>query len=126
MNLRCSITRAWVIERLRAGTCEATGLLFDLTRPDGVRVNPFAPSLERRRGAEGYTPENTLVVVAFYNLLKNDFDEAQVTFLLTTIAANLHRGVIGGVNLEQHLAATSRPPRRRRKSTKRAPRAHHK
>lgn len=118
-----SLTRDWIVERLRRGTCEATGLPFNLARPEGVRVNPFAPSLERRRRVEGYTETNTIVVIAFYNILKSDFSEEQVTFLLTTIAERLHRGVVGGVCLHEHLASTSRVPRRRRRVTKRKPKS---
>lgn len=69
-NLKCSITRDWVIERLDAGVCEATGLKFDYAKQGG-RSAPRAPSLDRIDSAGGYTPDNTRVVVFQYNAAKN-------------------------------------------------------
>lgn len=61
-----TIDLAFVVERLERGVCEVTGLPFDFTSN-----SPFVPSLDRRDNAQGYTPENTQVVVLMYNSAKS-------------------------------------------------------
>lgn len=69
-KLSCTITTEWIVERL--GRCEATGIEFDFS-PQRVGRNPFAPSLDRRDGTKGYTPENTQVVVWIHNAARNEW-----------------------------------------------------
>jgi hypothetical protein len=61
-----TIDLAFVVERLERGVCEVTGLPLDFTSN-----SPFVPSLDRRDNAQGYTPENTQVVVLMYNSAKS-------------------------------------------------------
>jgi hypothetical protein len=63
-NLALDITYEWVLEKLRAGRCEVSGLAFDFDS------RSFCPSLDRDDNECGYTQENTQVVVWIYNRAK--------------------------------------------------------
>ncbi len=55
-----TLTKEWVREKLKAGVCEATGLLFVYAH--GPRV-ARSPSIDRRVAKHGYTSENCRVIV---------------------------------------------------------------
>ena len=67
-----------IIERVKRGFCEATGLALDLnTLGDGdgrQSRNPFTPSLDRVDSTGGYTKDNVEVVCLGWNLMKSNFD----------------------------------------------------
>lgn len=84
-GLTFEITKEWVEARIRSFYCEATGLPFDLTKIPGRR-NPYGPSLDRKDPSQGYTRENTQVVVWIYNTLKSDFGEEEVSLLVQRLA----------------------------------------
>lgn len=67
------LDRLDLIERITAGRCEVTGLPFDLTA--GAGLNPWAPSLDRKDSAGGYTPANVQVVVSAYNVAKGPWGD---------------------------------------------------
>lgn len=67
------LDRLDLIERIAKGRCEVTGLLFDMTASGGL--NPWAPSLDRRNNAKGYTPDNVQVVVSAYNVAKGPWGD---------------------------------------------------
>ena len=84
-GLPCTITTDWVEDMIERNACEATGLPFDL-RPDPYRRrNPYAPSLDRIRNDEGYTPENTKVVITGYNIMRNEMSEQEMLLLCTAV-----------------------------------------
>jgi hypothetical protein len=116
-GLPFNLTKAWIVDKLRAGACEATGLPLCLER-SGDRVAPLAPSLDQRVPRAGYTTENARVVAMIWNFLKGEWADEQAAFIVIGIADNLHRGVVGGVCEEQRLTRTSRPARARRKPCK--------
>ena len=74
-DLEFSLTWEPIAAALRRGTCEATGLPFDLRPVPGRRANPWAPSLDRRDSTKGYTVSNVQVVVAAYNYAKSEWTE---------------------------------------------------
>lgn len=55
--------------------CAVTGLAFRLDKPDGLRIKPWAPSLDRINSTRGYEPGNVRVVCAFVNVAMNGFGE---------------------------------------------------
>lgn len=71
-GLLCDLTPTWILERLNKGTCEVTGLPFNLNA-DGRGMGykkAFAPSLDRTDSNKGYTQDNVKVVVWSYNAVK--------------------------------------------------------
>jgi hypothetical protein len=84
-SLPVTISVEWVEERLRAGVCEVSGLPFVLS----IGRSAFAPSLDRRDPAQGYTPENTQVVVWCYNAAKGTFTHAEVLTLAEALCRRI-------------------------------------
>lgn len=66
------ITRDYVNDKIVAGICDRTGLVFDLARRTNTLRNPFAPSLDRISSADGYTKENVQIVCDMYNSGKGE------------------------------------------------------
>lgn len=78
-----TLTREWIEKRLVGGHCEVTGRSFDFTVG-----SPWVPSLDRTKPSEGYTPENTRVVVWLYNAAKHEFGDAAVLEMARLLVAN--------------------------------------
>jgi hypothetical protein len=57
MNVEFTLTKAWFIEKLQAGRCERSGILFDY-EPG----SPWVPSPDRLNSTIGYTPTNCQMV----------------------------------------------------------------
>lgn len=66
-----SLSLRTCIRKLEAGTCEVTGLPFDLS--GGLRRGPFAPSLDRINSARPYTGGNTKLVLWAINSANGDW-----------------------------------------------------
>lgn len=78
-----TIDRHWVQERLNRGYCEVTGLPF-IVDCNAIK-NPWAPSLDQIRPGQGYTPENTQVVVWIYNVAKGSWAHGDVLKLANAL-----------------------------------------
>jgi hypothetical protein len=74
----------WAFKAIAAGSCEVTGLPFDLSLT-GAR-NLYGPSLDRVDPTMGYTRENTRVVLFGYNACKNTASETEVIDFFRTVA----------------------------------------
>lgn len=80
----------WVEEKIIAGTCEVTGIPFDLTTKvsDSVHAkNPWVPSLDRVDSAKPYAKDNVQVVVYMYNVCKAEFAHKDVVTFCKAVAA---------------------------------------
>jgi hypothetical protein len=90
-KLPIDITLPWVLEKLKAGRCEVTGLKFDLLREhEGLapgQMNPFSPSIDRSSPKLGYTEENARVVVWLYNAAKGSWTDADVLKMAEALIA---------------------------------------
>lgn len=86
-GLPFSITIDWVKDRIEAGVCQVTGIPFQLTLT-GQR-NLYGPSLDRTDPQQGYTPENTRVVLFGYNALKNEATPAEAKGVILAMAGAL-------------------------------------
>ena len=62
-----NLTKDWIETKIEAGTCEVTGLSFDLAPSKKYFKNPWAPSLDRVDSFGGYTKDNCRIVVSIYN-----------------------------------------------------------
>jgi hypothetical protein len=73
-GLPITIDGKWVLERLNVGCCEVTGIPFTFKIEETYgkynNAQPHSPTLDRIDPKLGYTPENTMVVVAIYNFCK--------------------------------------------------------
>lgn len=72
------LTREWIEQRLVRGTCEVTGLTFDLGRDTAQRFNPWCPSIDRIDSSKGYTQGNCRAVVWIYNMAKSEWSDEVV------------------------------------------------
>ena len=82
-NSEHTITVEWISEILEKGSCQVTGLPFDMSCGKGR--SPFTPSLDREDSTKGYTPENTRVVIWMYNTAKNVFTDEEVLIMANAL-----------------------------------------
>lgn len=59
----------------QGGVCAVTGLAFRTDKPAGMRIKPWAASIDRINSSKGYEPGNIRVVCAFVNVAMNGFGE---------------------------------------------------
>ncbi|RUW55647.1 hypothetical protein EOA32_01100 [Mesorhizobium sp. M1A.F.Ca.ET.072.01.1.1] len=71
---------------LELGTCQKSGLVFDLSDAKGKR-RPFGPSLDRKDNSRGYEPDNIQLVCNLYNVGKNEHDELDFIAMCLAVAA---------------------------------------
>jgi hypothetical protein len=89
------LDKEWLVEKLKAGICEKTGLPFVLNGKENTDLSqksskhPFSPSLERKDSTIGYTKDNTIVVCLIYNFCKNVFEEEAVEMFCRAYLNNL-------------------------------------
>ena len=76
-----NLTEEWVQDRLDTGTCEVTGIKFSTYKYGntedkgwGAR-DPFMPTIDRINPKNGYTKENSRMVVWIYNLAKSTWSD---------------------------------------------------
>lgn len=62
--------------------CAVTRLPFRDDKPAGLRIRPWAPSVDRLDGAAGYTPGNVRIVCAFVNVAMNGFGDGFFALVL--------------------------------------------
>lgn len=79
-NLEFNLTPEWVKEQLTLLKCSVTNIDLVIGKYDNrlYRVNPYAPSIDRKDPSIGYTMDNCRIVCWIYNLCKADFPEAIV------------------------------------------------
>ncbi len=85
-NLEFDLTPDWVLEKIRSGYCEKTGMAFTLEPPrKGYFHNPYAPSLDRRDHKNGYTKDNVDVVIWAYNQAKGQWNNKHFERIMLAI-----------------------------------------
>jgi hypothetical protein len=90
----CTITKAWIARALDKGVCQLTGLPFyeGIADDHDWWTHPRAPSLHRVDPSQGYTPENTVVVVWQYNCAMNHWPEQYLHELALAVLGIFPRG----------------------------------
>lgn len=86
------LTQEWVVEKLRAGHCEASGMPFSLADHDSFAIHPWAPSIDRIDSRSGYTQTNCRMVVWAYNVAKSEWGDAEVLKLARAILSRSSEG----------------------------------
>jgi hypothetical protein len=80
----------WIEEKIAAGVCEVTGILFDLTSQTSDTVhakNPWVPSIDRIDSSKPYTKDNVQLVVYMYNVCKSEFAHKDVVKFCRAVVA---------------------------------------
>ncbi len=76
----------WLVEKLKSGRCERSGLKFTYEPPKkGYHHNPYAPSLDRKDPKRGYTKANTEVVIWAYNQAKGQWNQKHFRRIMRAI-----------------------------------------
>ena len=102
-SIQFDLDYEWVLDRLKGGVCEATGIPFVFDHRDngfsivdrGMLRNPFTPSIDKTDPNKGYTKDNCKVVVYMYNTCKNAFSDEAVQYFCSAYVENIN-GVIDG------------------------------
>jgi hypothetical protein len=94
------ITQEWIREHLRRGTCELTGIPFNLEPPsEGLTRLPDAPSLDRINKHKNYTEDNTRVILWAVNCALAEYG--------TEIMLPILKAVVKGIEDAQQNQLTS-------------------
>lgn len=81
LGVECSLTEAWISERLSLG-CELSGIPFDLIlRPKNSKRRIRGASVDRRAPGGPYSPENCRLICVGLNLSLQDFGFEEVAEL---------------------------------------------
>ena len=83
-NLPFDLDVEWVLERLEAGRCQLSGLPFDMAEKRSMAT----PSLDKKNPMDGYTKENTRVILFGLNAALGDWGEQRL-FEAATAAMKL-------------------------------------
>mgnify|MGYP003351116968 CR=1 FL=1 len=91
-GIEIHITQEWIREHLRRGTCELTGIPFNLEPPTkGVTRLPDAPSLDRIDKHKHYTADNTRVILWAVNCALAEYGtEIMLPILQATVKGILN------------------------------------
>lgn len=76
-GLHFDLTKDWLLGQAAAQRfqCALTGLAFHLPHRGTARVNPFTPSIDRINCHEGYTTDNSRLVIYAVNVMLMDWGE---------------------------------------------------
>ena len=86
---KVTIDKNWIIAKLEIGTCELTGLKFDLKPPKKGHANPYSPSLDRIDSQnKNYSVENTRVVLQAVNMAINEHGLETVLPILKALVSS--------------------------------------
>ena len=87
-NSPFTLTKEWILEKIKAGYCEVTKLPFNLEFGSTSR-RPFAPSVDKINPRGNYTIENCQMVCFIYNVAKGEFHHEDV--------CKLARAIVNGI-----------------------------
>lgn len=82
----CTITYEHVLPALERGTCDVTGLPFEMNAP---RQMADSPSIDRIDPDKGYTPQNIQVVLWAYNSMRGNWGDAKLRQIIKAMPDNL-------------------------------------
>lgn len=68
----------YILDKLKLGICEVTGIPFDFDKPTSTCKNPFSPSIDRIDSSLGYCKSNIRIVIWQFNLMKGEMTDEQL------------------------------------------------
>jgi len=75
-----------ILEKIQDQKCVITGIPFELRQENKrYKKRAFIPSPDRIDNSKGYEPDNVQWVLFIYNMMKNNFDDADVAHFLQTL-----------------------------------------
>lgn len=81
-----TVSETVIVNKLRNGMCEGSGLPLNLANIQRHWDNPLGPSLDRIESADGYTDDNIQLVCNMYNRGKNKHDELDFIAMCCAVA----------------------------------------
>ena len=69
------LDREWLLAKVEAGICEATGIPFDMGMLGNHKKNPWGPSIDRIDSSIGYLKSNCRVTCCAFNIGKTDMTD---------------------------------------------------
>jgi hypothetical protein len=91
-----ALTSAWGAS-VWTGVCALTGLPFDLTHTAGFN-QPFSPSIDRIRPADGYVPNNCRFVLSAVNTFRGLMSDEQMLRVCEALLSGPSAGTIKGAS----------------------------
>lgn len=68
----------FILEKLKVGKCEVTGIAFDYDNKFNTCKNPLSPSIDRVDSNKGYSKDNVRIVLWQYNLMRGELTDDQL------------------------------------------------
>jgi hypothetical protein len=88
----CTVAIDKILTAIEKGTCQRTGLRFDMRPPiTGHKNNPLAPSLDKIDPKGGYTDENIQVVCWQYNVMKHQLSDSELLSFCEAVVAQAEK-----------------------------------
>lgn len=72
--------------------CSVTGMSFDLSESTKYLRSPLAPSIDRKDSDKGYTWDNIQIVVAWYNIFKNEWSDEDARHFISVAYMTMFGG----------------------------------
>lgn len=88
-----TLTYERVLNAVKHGVCEKTGMLFDLSRTKNTTKNHMCPSLDKIDPKGIYSDENVQVVCWWYNAGKQEMSNSEFEKLILETADHLRKTI---------------------------------
>lgn len=85
------LTNDWIQFQLDLGVCELSGLPFDFGPPKDGSTHPLAPSIDRIDTSEGYTSDNSRIILWCLNMGMGEWGESLALTVWHTVMARKSR-----------------------------------
>lgn len=88
------VTHEWILEKLRIGVCEVTGIKFIFSERNGRghRLNSFSPSIDRIDQDGPYTTKNCRMTVWIYNRARGAFPDRDFDVMIRALILKAKAG----------------------------------
>lgn len=74
----CTVDLSYIVQQIENRICPVTGIQFQLSNESEKKKNAYSPSIDRINSGEGYTNQNTRIVIWQYNLMKGELTDIEV------------------------------------------------